>query len=254
MAKLIFLVFLLYFISDSVVFAAGDLKNINAKARDRYISPDALDRLVIQLHQFEEVPGKNEPNDSLLLDTYRTISNSYSLNNHYKQAYEVLNKYIRIKETLLLKSNAVAIKGTQDLFKFKEQKDLDKEILLQDSLVQITKEKITLSISINSFKRNFSFLLIILSSIFAVLLVAAGIRLLSLRSKTIHSKDRIKKIHRRANIGSLREGLSGQLQNSFHSLKNQTLEFCTYFRSIENKLGENKIIKQAVTKIEESIN
>lgn len=250
MARLIFLVFIIFSVSCSFVMAAGELESINTKSKDRYISPDALDRLMIQLRQFNSAPGKNQLDDSLLLDTYRTISNSYFLNNHFKQAYEVINKYILYKETLLLKSNAVAIKNTQDLFKFRDQKDSDKEKLLQDSLVQMTKDKIALSVSINSFKRNFSFLLIVLSSIFAILLVAAGIRLLNLRSKTIHNKDRIKKIHRRANIGLLQTGLLGYIQNSFYSLKNQTIEFCSLFRSTENKVADNKDIKQVVSKIE----
>ena len=64
---------------------AEELQQINAGAKVIYVKAESLDQLMIRLRPFENnLPAGQE---SLMMDTYRTIANGYAVNNHFKQAY-----------------------------------------------------------------------------------------------------------------------------------------------------------------------
>ena len=86
---------------------AEELQQINAGAKVIYVKAESLDQLMIRLRPFENnLPAGQE---SLMMDTYRTIANGYAVNNHFKQAYEVYKRYLLFKENYYLKIKSDAI-------------------------------------------------------------------------------------------------------------------------------------------------
>jgi hypothetical protein len=157
-----------------------ELQSINRKAKVLFVTPDALDRLLIDLRPFEN--PVNHKLDTLILDTYDAIASGYMANNHYKRAYEVYEKYVSRKEEMLYADKLNAISSINNNFAGKEQVNDRKVKELQTHLNELQNDNENLISSRQSFKRYFSFALILLTGIFAVMLVTAGIQMMNIRT------------------------------------------------------------------------
>jgi hypothetical protein len=211
----IFVFFLLLFPSlhaDPGQEGAG-LDWILSRARERFVTPEELDRLKVGLRAYENTPGKDPLNDSLVLEAYRSIATAYSANNHYRQSYETLIRYLHVKESILLNRKLATLREARRVITERERKDVNQQNDLRQKLNDITEAKNEMEFKQHSFKRNVSFFLILLSSVFALMLVGAGIRMLNLRTKIRQNRDRIRQIHRRSNIGLLADGLRRHLRS-----------------------------------------
>ena len=198
-----------------------ELQVINNKSKSPFTKPEMLDQLMIALRKYSINSLKNE--DTLLLETYRNISSAYMANNHFKQAYEVYINYIKRKEEMLLADKKTYLTNTVFSVTSRQQKDLKEENELKTTLKQLKEDNENLASKRLSFKSNFSLLLIILTSIFAIMLVIAGIRKMSLRSKLQQNRDRMKSIHRLAVIGNFSIGLGTSIKYVIKTSQEQTL-------------------------------
>ena len=109
------------------VFAQSqeELQTMNNKSKFQFVRPETLDQLMIALRKFETEIERSQ--DTLLLDTYKNISSAYMANNHFKQAYEVYNKYLNRKEAMLsaYKSDVIskAIQSVSDRLQKNEKEE-----------------------------------------------------------------------------------------------------------------------------------
>ena len=71
---------------------------------------------------------------------------------------------------------------------------------------------------------HFSLFLIILSSVFAIILVSAGVKLINIRSSLQQNRERIKSIHRLAVIGKYSDGIKTSFKANFDKIDVQTKE------------------------------
>lgn len=190
---------------------AEELQQINTGAKVIYVKAESLDQLMIRLRPFENnLPAGQE---SLMMDTYRTIANGYAVNNHFKQAYEVYKRYLSFKENYYLKIKSDAIQSAQA--SIHTRKDADEKLVmdLQNQVSQLQIENDQLISKRSNFKKYFSAGLIALSALFASLLVGSGIKLNSIRVKLKQSRERMKEIHRIAALGAAPNVFSNTLSH-----------------------------------------
>ena len=227
-----------------------ELQSINNNSKVQFVKPEMLDQLMIALRKYETEPVRRQ--DTLLLDTYRNISSAYMANNHFKQAYEVYIKYINIKEDMLSADKTVSINEAINSVSSLQQKDEKNEIELQTKLNQLKEENELLAMKQLSFKRNFSLALIILTSIFAIMLVSSGIRMISLRSKLQQNRDRMKNIHRLAVTGNFSSGLRTSMKTVLKTSEGQTSELHQIFKKQEQSFSPVKQANQIISGIEKT--
>lgn len=199
----ILLVLLAVFATGSL-FASG-LEEINKEAHTLYIKPEQLDRLLIRLRQ--ETTALSEEKSLLLLDTYKTISEQYALNNHYRQAYETFLLYLNHKENYLSKIQRGSLDSARThIGKRSQQNDADL-MSLQNNLEALTIENESYLNKISFFKRYFSLLIIILSGIFAALLISFAVKLNKLNSQLKDFRDKMRTLHADGTLGILTPAL-----------------------------------------------
>src|SRR5690349_8490449 len=61
---------------------------------------EALDNAAIQLHYFDSIAPTPEQEAKMLV-AYKALSAGFAANVHYKQGYNVFQKYIKLKEKIL---------------------------------------------------------------------------------------------------------------------------------------------------------
>jgi hypothetical protein len=223
----------LFFISGIHLQAQnlGELQSMNAKAKFQFVQPEVLDRLMAGMRLYESHPVAGQ--DSLMLDTYNAVISGYMANNHFKQAYESFNRYLHYKESMLSKQKAEAISKTINSVSARQSTDDKQQSELQNQLSSLMKENVDLDSKRVSFKRNFSFALIVLSAIFAIMLVSGGIKLMNLRTEVTRSHDRMKEIHRSAVTGKLSNGIQESFNSSVASIEMQAKELKEILKSQE---------------------
>ena len=219
----------------------GDLRVINSKAKVQFVSPDVLDRLMIELRSYETNPLPGQ--DSLLLETFLTISDVYTANNHFKQAYQTMGRYLDYKKAMLARQKAETISEKVASIAVRQQKDDSEQSKLEKQLTGLEESNSTLETKRLSFKRYFSFIIIVLTSIFAIMLVTGGIKLLNYRSDLQKSQQRMKQIHRRALMGSFSEGLEARYETSMHQIAEENKEILNSAKSIESFPPANQVMK-----------
>jgi len=233
-----------------------ELESINRKSKVLFVRPEILDKLLIDLRKFESPVVHNQ--DSLILDTYDAIASGYMANNHFKRAYEVYDKYLMRKEEMLLDDKNTAILAANTSFEGKQQINERNVNELQDKLNTLTNDNEALISSRQSFKSLFSFILIFLTAIFAVMLVTAGIQMMNIRSSLQKNRARIKSIHRIALIGKYSEGIKNSLKVSLLKIGDQVKELQQILKKQEqgtlkqtNQIlsGADKIYQETVSKL-----
>jgi len=223
-----------------------DLQTIYAKANEMYVTPEALDRLIHKLSQYDITNDQKQ--DSLLLETYQSIASGYLANNHFKRAYEVYREFLTKKEKYLSLEKSMAIASALSAAKERQknsditQKNLQDEVnMLGDNYTALDSKRLL-------FKRGFSFILIFLTAIFAIMLVSAGIRMLSLRSQLKQSQDKIRKIHSMAVVGALEKGISASFESNIPEISNSAIALEKRFQTHEKDF---KPAQEAINSLKE---
>lgn len=220
-AQLIFLLIASY--SSGQGQSIEELRVVSSKVRDPFIKPEVLDQIMFNLRVYESNPLPDQ--DSLLLDIYRTVSNSYMANNHFKKAYQVFSRYLAYKEQMLANDKAASINSLMNKIGERSRNDENEYRDLMHQVSELREGNVILENRRLTFKRNFSFGLIFLSAMFAIMLVGSGIKMMNLRSKLNQNRDRMKAIHRNAVIGKYEDGVGNSLNDSLPELERQLKEF-----------------------------
>lgn len=194
------------------------LQMLNSKAKVIYIKAEALDQIMISLRPFEDVHGNGI--DSLLMDTYKVISQGYADNNHFKQGYEVYNKYLnyKIESLRLYKLNTVSTAANS--INSRKQKDDAAQVDLQNTISQLQIDIDQLESQRSGFKKYFSFGVILLSLVFAGLLVNYGVKFNNLRNQIKENKESMLASHRLSTVGRFAEGYQAEAGKSFVFIEN----------------------------------
>jgi hypothetical protein len=230
MRKILFVQLLFLVLSaSSYAQSMEDLRSINSRAKDSFIPPDKLDQLVNALRKYEENPLPDQ--DTLLLETYKVIVNSYMVNNHFKQAHQLFTRYLAYKEKMLAKDKADAINRVMNTVAERSRNDETEYRNLQNQVSELKKGNENLESRRLNFKRNFSFALIFLSAMFAVMLVGSGVKMMNLRSKLNQNRERMKSIHKSAVTGKYDEGLRNSLDASIANLESELKELKSVVKS-----------------------
>jgi hypothetical protein len=222
--------------------AVPDLAQMNSAAKNPYAKVEELDKLQQDLKYFDEhIPQTREQQQSLL-ETYRSLANGYSANNHFKQGYSVYQKYLGIKESFLLAEKTEAISKTVDEMEQKQSKDEQELTMKQNEIQQLELDNKYLEGKRKSFKQYFSFGVIALTVLFSVLLLQAGLRLTKIRHDLKAGRERLKVIHRTAALGRLKNGI-------FLTVKN--ILFAIHKTSADNLSRVDQLQQQSAKKTDE---
>ncbi len=254
MTKIIFL-FSILFLTGTSIFASltDELGTLNYRAKVKYVTPEALDQVLIDLKAVQMNPGADSLNDFLVMDTYRAIASGYSANFHFKQAYEAFRKYVVYKENILVIQKEAAINNTLSSVTVRELLD---EREMKDRIFKLSKlesEKQQLEADVYRWKRNISISLLVLSSIFALMLVSSGIKLFSRNSNISQNKETIKRIHRKSTIGSMEPGLSNSIQKTFDTVRENTKELKSEHANYQAEFPYSDKEKQVLANIEKNL-
>ncbi len=203
----------------------SELKNILSDAKTVYIKPEALDRLIIRLRPIEE--NLNPDLETDILEAYKVISDQYAANHHYSQALDVFKKYIQLKDFISGRDYLLAIKFRQDSVK-ELRTALGAEIMnLKNEAEMLQIDNDYLVSKKQNFKKYFSFIIITLSAIFALMLTSFAVKYFKLHSQINEFRDAIKNLHGVATLGSLSQGFISntnekinQLEEMLEQLKN----------------------------------
>ncbi len=251
MTKIIFLFsFLLLTVSSIFAALTDELGTLNYRAKVKFVSPEALDQVLIDLKAVQMSPGADSLNDYLVMDTYRAIASGYSTNFHFRQAYEVFRKYLAYKENILAIQKEAAINNTLSSVTVRELLD---EREMKDQIFKLSKlenEKQQLEADVYRWKRNITISLLVLSSIFALMLVSSGIKLFSRKSNISQNKETIKRIHKKSTIGSMEPGLSKSIQKTLDFVGENTKELKSEHANFGAEFPNSDKEKQLLASIE----
>jgi hypothetical protein len=239
--RILGIIILLLFATLTKAQSPGSLQIIYQKATDKYVSADMLDRLMIQLREFEKQPAGS--NDTLLMQTYKAIAYSYAANNHYKQAYYVFKRYLEFKEQVLARDKANSLKTVTASVTERRQKDEVEQLDIQNKLSQLQIDIDQLESRRSGFKKYFSFGLVALTVLFAVMLVNAGIKLNNSRVKLKQNRERMKELQRIAVVGKYAGGIRAGLRNSLAQIENSAMELKSLSRQ-HSSSGNDELAKK----------
>lgn len=223
-------------LSTSLIAQPGaELNEIHEAAKTLYVKPETLDRLMIRMRSIEA----NIPEDQkdLLLETYRIISDQYVANNHYSQAYQVQLKYTDLKEHYTANKFTNAVDTTRRSIQLRRTNDGTELMNLQNQVQQLQIDNDLLISKRLGFRKYFSLIIIILSSLFAIMLVRSAVRLYSIRNQLKENRESMKSVHRIAMIGSLGAGLAGKIRQDTINTEESSREL---LKLLENNQGVNK--------------
>ncbi len=249
-AKYLF-IFLLITKLNSFAQNLDELQSINVKAKFQFVTPETLDRIMAGMRLYESNPVTGQ--DSLMLDTYNSVINGYMVNNHFKQAYETFNRYLTYKEKMLSDQKSKALADANQSVDGRQSKDDKEQVALQDKMTRLIAENVRLDSKRISFKRNFSFALIVLSALFAIMLVSGGIKLLNLRSELTRSHERMKEIHRNALSGRLSGGITGNFSTAVSTIESDSKELQQILKQQDQNFPASKQAGSILSGIEKTL-
>ncbi|MFZ7114011.1 MAG: hypothetical protein ACO1G9_01435 [Bacteroidota bacterium] len=194
------------------------LQSLNARAKTIYIKAEALDQIMISLRPYEDLHGDGI--DTLLMETYKIISQGYSDNNHFKQGYQVYDKYLNYRIESLQRYKTKTISNAAASIDSRKQKDDAAQVDLQNTISQLQIDIDQLGSKRSGFKKYFSFGVIVLSLIFAGLLVNYGVKFNNLKNQIKDNKDSMMSGHRLSTLGHFASGYQSETGKSFVSIEN----------------------------------
>ncbi|MEO8085441.1 MAG: hypothetical protein ABI763_01400 [Bacteroidota bacterium] len=174
---------------------------------------EALDLAAIQLHYFDSIsPGQEE--EKKMLIAYKALSAGFAANVHYKQGYNVFQKYLALKEKILAREKAEEITKLQNDYSQKDKADEDKVVSLQNEVSQLNLDTEGFISKRSGFKNIFSIVIVVLSMLFAASLFRSGMRLKNLNSETKANQEKLAENHRLASLGYLADGIPGTFKTN----------------------------------------
>lgn len=222
--KKIFFLFIFTLASSAFVFSqAPDLDRLIANITVAAPPVEALDNAAIQLHYFDSIAPTPEQ-EAKMLTAYKALSNGFAANVHYKQGYNVFQKYLNLKEKILAREKAAAITALQNDYRQKDKADEDKVIQLQNEAAQLNMDAEGFISKRKGFKNIFSIIIVVLSMIFAASLFRSGVKLKNLNEETKANQDKLAENHRLASLGYLSEGIPSSLESSKAHIKQTAIE------------------------------
>ncbi len=217
--------FSLIFMFESSAQDLYNLEEISKSAKTAYIKPDALDRLMIQLSSLES--GIQPEQEALLLETYRIISQQYIANNHFSQAYKVFIILVDYKEGAIARNFMRTIDSTKKKIEVRRLNDGTELMNLQNQVQQLQIDNDLLISKRLNFKKYFSFIIIVLSSIFALMLGKTALKLIKIRSQLKENKEKMKAAHRVATIGAFSKGIVSEVRQKTGRMEDLTQKITT---------------------------
>lgn len=214
------------FILSFIFLLSGMVASAQAPDMDRLISNitvpappvEALDQAAIQLHYFDSV-APTEAQEAKMLQAYKALSAGFAANVHYKQGYNVFQKYIALKERILARQKAAVISKLQAEYKEKDKTDEDKVISLQNEVSQLNLDAEGFISKRSGFKNIFSIVIVVLSMLFAASLFRSGVRLRNLNAETKANQEKLLQNHRVATLGYLADGIPDSMRANKESMK-----------------------------------
>ena len=204
MKKIFSLLIITLFCSNIFGQDVSSLQVLNNRSKTIYIKAEALDQIMIALRPYENVHGNGI--DTLLMDTYKNISKGYADNNHFKQGYEVYNKYLEYKIEMLNLYKSKTITAAAGSINNRKQKDNSTQLDLQNNISQLQIDLDQLASKRSGFKKYFSLGVIVLSLIFAALLLNYGVKYNNLKNKIKENKDAMLASHKLGILGKFSKG------------------------------------------------
>ena len=205
-----------------------DLNHLNEMAKAPNLPPEQLDRIMSKLRPIAEHPNPSQ--EKLLLETYRTVATQYGANNHFKQAYQVFQSYLELKEHASLEEKNRALEDAQRSVADRRKKDDDAILSVQSKVGQLRTDNESLESHRVTFKRFFSFAVIGLSALFAAMLVSSGLKINSLRTSLAQSRKKILEMNRKATLGRMADGIRKSLKLSVMEMKRTIEELKSLFQ------------------------
>ena len=197
-------------ITSVAAFAqAPDLARLIANITVAAPPVEALDQAAIQLHYFDSVTPTPEQEKQMLV-AYKALSAGFAANVHYKQGYNVFQKYLNLKEKILAGEKADVIAKLQNEYKEKDKADEDKVVSLQNEVAQLNLDSEGYISKRSGFKNIFSIVIVALSMMFAASLFRSGVRIRSLSAETKANHDKLAENHRIASLGDIAKGIPEQ--------------------------------------------
>ena len=204
--------------SVNISFAqAPDLDRIITNITVTAPPVEALDQAAIQLHYFDSVTPTQEQ-ETKMLQAYKALSAGFAANVHYKQGYNVFQKYLNLKEKILAREKAGVIARLQNEYLQKDKADEDSVVNLQREVSQLNMDTEALISRRSGFKNIFSIIIVVLTIIFAASLFRSGVRLKNLNAETKANQEKLAANHRLAALGYLK-GIPAALDANTSSLK-----------------------------------
>ncbi len=238
--KLRLITFFLGFLLSSLVTIKSyaqtsfELEEIHASAKTLYVQPETLDRLMVRIRVIEkDLPAEQVP---MLLETYRIIASQYVANNHFSQAYKVYSEYISFKEGATARNFVRTIDVAKQSIQERRLNDGSELMNLQNQVQQLQIDNDLLISKRLNFKKYFSFLIIALSAIFALMLVKSAMKLFSIRNQLKENREKMKSIHRIAALGNFSKGIVNQARQKTGLMEDLAQNIGTTLQ--ENSLGD----------------
>ena len=204
------------FFLSGLFFPAGaqapDLDRLIANITVAAPPVEALDNAAIQLHYFDSVNPTPEQ-EKKMLEAYKALSAGFAANVHYKQGYNVFQKYLTLKEKILAREKAAVISKLQSEYQQKDKADEDKVVSLQNEVAQLNMDTEGFISKRKGFKNIFSIVIVVLSMIFAASLFRSGVKLKNLNAETKANQEKLAENHRLASLGYLSGGIPETLKS-----------------------------------------
>ena len=229
----VILFFLQAFISDETSAQNNfDISEINQAAKAQFIQPAELDRLLILLRTVEN--GVNQEQEAMLIETYRTISDQYVANNHYSQAYQVYSKAMNWKQEFAERNFHRKIDSTNKAIEQRRANDGTELMNLQNQVQELQIDNDLLVSNRINFKKYFSFVIIALSSLFALILVRSAMKLFRIRSQLKENKEVMQSNHRISTLGGFAKGLVNQSRQKASIIEDMAQKLHSTFQKISS--------------------
>jgi C4-dicarboxylate-specific signal transduction histidine kinase len=202
---------------------APDLDRIIANITVSAPPVEALDNAAIQLHYFDSVTPTPDQEAKMLI-AYKALSAGFAANVHYKQGYNVFQKYLLLKEKILAREKAAVITSLQNEYRQKDKADEDNVVRLQNEVAQLNLDAEGFISKRKGFKNIFSIVIVVLSMLFAASLFRSGVKLKNLNAETKTNHDKLAENHRLASIGYLADGIPSTLNENNAIIQKSALD------------------------------